>query len=112
MMGGGVIVDREEILAKAVDSLAKSVFRLRFFIGMLGVALPIICLILEKVDGRVMPTISHHYYTLSHGVFVSTLAALGACLISYKGVDEFDDRFACFVQRNGPRFESGRLLHH
>jgi hypothetical protein len=63
-------------------------WRIRSAIGLLGVALPILLLILPQISffqTRVQPSISHYYYTNLRELFTGVLCAVGLFLIRYRG---------------------------
>jgi hypothetical protein len=65
------------------QELQPSDYRIRKFIGLLGLSLPII---LPISKGEFLASISHYYYsTLSSLLFIIILSAFGLFLISYKG---------------------------
>ncbi len=72
--------DHEEII---------SYHKLRTFIGIIGIFLPIAvvtgCYILGAKGYSFQHSISHYYYSKMHIVFVCTLCVLGGFLITYKG---------------------------
>jgi len=72
--------------------LMHSYYRIRKFIGILGVLLPI--LILWEQEGVALPSISHSYYTSSAIFFISILFAFGLLLISYKGYEKGDEKLS------------------
>lgn len=62
--------------------------RLRRAIGYLGVALPIVLIVLSFIDffdTEVQPSVSHYYYTNLREILTCTLSAVGLFLINYKG---------------------------
>lgn len=65
-----------------------SYFRLRQWIGFSGIILPFASMI---VAGVVQPSISHYFYSISHTIFVATLCAMSAFLITYKGTYKLEN---------------------
>ena len=78
-----VAADNEEII---------SYQKLRTFIGIIGVCLPIAlvlgCFISGAGEFSFQHSISHYYYSKMHILFVCTLCVLGGFLITYKGKRE------------------------
>ena len=71
------------------NSGAQAYARIRKAIGLCGAAIPFLCLSLLltcKCRGKVLPSISHYYYTIAGDAFVGILFALGLFLILYKSV--------------------------
>ena len=71
------------------NSDAQAYARIRKAIGLCGAAIPFLCLSLLltcKCWGKVLPSISHYYYTIVGDAFVGILFALGLFLILYKSV--------------------------
>ena len=66
--------------------------KLRTFIGIIGVCLPIAlvlgCFIFGAGQFSFQHSISHYYYSKMHILFVCTLCVLGGFLITYKGKPE------------------------
>jgi hypothetical protein len=67
---------------------------LRMLIGACGIALPGICLIYGLANGGVQESISDYYYTGVRDIFVGILFVLGFFLLSYRGYEAIDSRFA------------------
>ena len=63
--------------------------KLRLFIGIIGLALPVLlvlgCFVLGAGNFSWQHSISHYYYSKMHIVFVGLLGLLGGFLITYKG---------------------------
>jgi hypothetical protein len=75
--------------------LARSFVRVRQAIGVLGIALPFLLLLLALAERYAPPTISDSYYHYGRDIFVGTLLALGAFLVSYSGhARKPDERFS------------------
>jgi hypothetical protein len=72
--------------------------KLRAFIGIIGILLPIVvvlgCYLLGAGQNFWQKSISHYYYSLMHIVFVSILCVLGGFLITYKGKDRWESRLS------------------
>ncbi|WP_207493261.1 hypothetical protein [Aridibaculum aurantiacum] len=74
--------------------------KLRTFIGIIGVCLPIAlvlgCYIFGAGENSWQHSISHYYYSKMHFVFLCTLCVLGGFLITYKGKrdDPWESRLA------------------
>ena len=66
----------------------RSFLILRILVGLLGVALPFVLVLLDKIvfDGSPFPrgSLSAYYYSGMREVFVGTLSAIGVFLIAYK----------------------------
>lgn len=74
---------------KMVDSNIHTYRRIRSAIGYLGIALPIVLILLSQVkftDTELRTSISHFYYTNLRDYFTGTLCAVGIFMIRYKGV--------------------------
>lgn len=66
----------------------KTYRRLRKAIGYLGIALPIVLILLSYISETYVtkqPSISHYYYTNLRDIFTGILCAVGLFLIRYKG---------------------------
>lgn len=75
------------------SGLVTSYLTLRKFIGILGIALPIVLMLggwLVFHTG-LRPSLSNYYHTGMRDVFVGTLWAIGVFLVSYRGFDRRDD---------------------
>jgi hypothetical protein len=75
------------------DTLVHSYLFLRRAIGLIGLALPFV-LILGKsaIDGGgLLNSVSAYYYTDLRDVFVGSMCAIGAFLLSYRGYGTLDD---------------------
>ncbi|MFT3981136.1 MAG: hypothetical protein QM687_11745 [Ferruginibacter sp.] len=72
--------------------------KLRAFIGITGILLPIAvvigCFILGAGDDAWQVSISHYYYSLMHFTFVCILCVLGGFLINYRGKDKWESRLS------------------
>jgi hypothetical protein len=72
--------------------------KLRAFIGITGIMLPVVavlgCYILADGQYSLQISVSHYYYSLMHIVFVSILCVLGGFLISYRGKDVWESRLS------------------
>lgn len=75
--------------------------KLRTFIGLIGIGLPVAAVLgcFIKGDGiyAIQTSISHYYYTKMHIVFVGILCVLGGFLINYKGKDNWESRLSNFA---------------
>lgn len=75
-------------------SLVLSYLEMRRLIGVLGIALPLVCLfggrIPEGSDPVLYDTISMYYYASVRDAFVAIVATLGLFLVSYRGHDRRD----------------------
>lgn len=68
---------------------------LRMLIGACGIALVASCLVYAFILGHGMQdSVSDFYYTGVRDIFVGVLFVLGFFLLSYKGYDRIDSRFA------------------
>jgi hypothetical protein len=94
--------------------------KLRTFIGMIGVLLPILlvlgCYIRGDKSYSWQPSISHYYYSKMHVAFVCVLCVLGGFLITYKGkgrleswISNFAGCFAVAVAAFPTGFDDFRL---
>jgi hypothetical protein len=75
------------------DTLVHSYLYLRRAIGLIGVALPAVLIIGKLIvqGGGLQDSISSYFYTDMRGVFVGSMCAVGAFLLSYRGYDVIDD---------------------
>lgn len=75
------------------DTLVHSYLYLRRAIGVIGTALPAVLIIgkLLVQGGGLQDSISAYFYTDMRGVFVGSMCAVGAFLLSYRGFDVIDD---------------------
>jgi hypothetical protein len=66
---------------------------LRKLIGILGIALPLVMFLGERLlcSTRLQPTISDYYYTHMRDAFVGILWAIGVFMICYRGTRVWDD---------------------
>lgn len=73
---------------------------LRRLIGILGIALPVLCLVGFLFTGvTIQPSISHYYYTSVRDVFTGIMIGVSMFLITYDGytkVDEWITNFSGF----------------
>jgi len=79
-----------------------SYLKLRLFIGVLGLIMPLILPLGNKLlrnSGVLEPSISHYYYSIMHVVFMAILCMLGSFLITYRGTSKHKgwERFASIV---------------
>lgn len=78
------------------DRLVLSYLTLRWVVGVLGVALPVLVVagdLTIGASGRLLDSISAYYDTVMVGVFVGTLFAVGVFLFAYRGYPaETEDR--------------------
>ena len=73
-----------------MKTLKNSQYRLRKAVGILGIALPIVILV---VNQKLLSSISHYYYTSASIFFIGILFTFGLVLISYKGYEaEMDEK--------------------
>jgi len=72
--------------------------KLRAFIGIIGIALPIMvflgCFFTGAQKASLQESISHYYYSKMHIVFTGTLCVLGGFLITYQGKDKWESRLS------------------
>jgi hypothetical protein len=72
--------------------------QLRTFIGIIGIALPVMvllgCFILGAGEFSLQVSISHYYYSKMHIVFTGVLCVLGGFLITYRGKDPWESRLS------------------
>lgn len=69
------------------DSGAQAYARIRKGVGLCGATIPFLCLGLSLIHcGKILPSISHYYYTIVGDAFVGILFALGLFLFLYKSV--------------------------
>lgn len=75
------------------DVLVHSYLYLRRAIGVIGTALPAVLIIGKLIvqGGGLQDSISSYFYTDLRGVFVGSMCAVGAFLLSYRGYDVIDD---------------------
>lgn len=75
------------------DTLVHSYLYLRRAIGIIGTALPAVLIIGKLIvdGGGLQDSISAYFYTDMRGVFVGSMCAVGAFLLSYRGYDVIDD---------------------
>ena len=70
------------------DPIKQSHVRLRLYLGILGILLPIIIVVGDSIDKHsflVQCSISHYYYTIMRNIFVGFLWAFGLFLVTYPG---------------------------
>ena len=75
------------------DTLVHSYLYLRRAIGLIGLALPAVLIIGKLViqGPGLQDSISSYFYTDMRGVFVGSMCAVGAFLLSYRGYAVIDD---------------------
>jgi hypothetical protein len=75
------------------QSLVTSYLNLRRFIGVLGLAFPLVLLAGGQIvfHTGLRPSLSDYYHTGMRDVFVGTLWAIGVFLVSYRGYQKRDD---------------------
>ncbi|MFC0430441.1 DUF998 domain-containing protein [Kutzneria buriramensis] len=75
------------------DTLVHSYLYLRRAIGVIGTALPAVLIIGKLIvdGGGLQDSISSYFWTDMRGVFVGSMCAVGAFLLSYRGYDVIDD---------------------
>ena len=70
----------------ARDEAVETFYRVRRFVGYLGVLLPIVLILGGYIAARaVEPSISDYYHTIMRDLYVGVLAGVGAFLLAYKG---------------------------
>ncbi|WP_296667962.1 hypothetical protein [Demequina sp.] len=76
----------------------RSYLRLRFFIGVVGIALPFALVGGNLLAGAgVQPSISGYYYTGMRDAFVGSLVAVGVFLVFYMVAERNFDNYASYV---------------
>jgi len=104
---------REVYPAGPTDSLDGSSHNLRRILGVLGIALPLLCMLAAElfpttivIDGREVPlpppgSVSGYYYTSGVSAFVGILVGMGLFLFTYKGYNDdyarWDSRVSTLV---------------
>jgi hypothetical protein len=75
------------------DTLVHSYLYLRRAIGVIGTALPAVLIIGKLIvdGGGLQDSISAYFWSDMRGVFVGSMCAVGAFLLSYRGYDVVDD---------------------
>jgi hypothetical protein len=75
------------------DTLVHSYLYLRRAIGIIGTALPAVLIVGKLIiqGGGLQDSISSYFWTDMRGVFVGSMCAVGAFLLSYRGYDAIDD---------------------
>ncbi len=75
------------------DTLVHSYLYLRRAIGVIGAALPAVLIIGKLLiqGGGLQDSISSYFWTDMRGVFVGSMCAAGAFLLSYRGYEVIDD---------------------
>lgn len=72
--------------------------KLRAFIGITGLILPIVsvlgCFLKGAQEASFQVSISHYYYSKMHIVFTGVLCVLGGFLITYQGKDKWESRLS------------------
>jgi len=75
--------------------------KLRAFIGLIGILLPVVaflgCLFTGAGKNALQISISHYYYSKMHIVFTGTLCVLAGFLITYRGKDKWESRMSNFA---------------
>lgn len=69
-----------------------SYWKLRQFIGILGLIMPLILPLGTKLirgSGVLEPSISHYYYSIMHVAFMAILCMLGSFLLTYRGISKY-----------------------
>lgn len=80
------------------DQMTMSYKRLQFWIGVMGVGLPIVCVLGGIIRGgvRFETTLSGYYYTNMQDVFVGILVCTSLFLMTYKGYEKLDQYITTF----------------
>lgn len=96
--------------------------KLRAFIGITGIILPVVavlgCFLKGAQEASFQISISHYYYSKMHIVFTGVLCVLGGFLITYKGKDKWESRlsnlagFCAFGIATCPTEFSGFIQNH
>lgn len=75
------------------SSIIISYMKLRTLIGILGMALPVLCFLwcFFYNEGKVLDSISMHYYTNFRDVFTGILISVSLFLITYRGYTVLDN---------------------
>ena len=74
---------------KLEQHILQSYFFLRIGMAIIGLAFPLILLIIGLVnDDAIQPSISHYYHTLGRDIFVGALCAVASFLILYQGYSD------------------------
>ncbi len=71
-----------------MDARTKTYRRIRKAIGIIGFSLPIVLFVLSYMhvsDTKVLPSISHYYYSNFREIFVGSLCGVGLFMIMYEG---------------------------
>lgn len=72
--------------------------KLRFFIGVTGIGLPVLavlgCFLFGAGKNSWQISISHYYYSIMHIVFICILCMLGGFLITYQGKSAWESRLS------------------
>jgi hypothetical protein len=78
--------------AEPPNDLVISYLALRRAVGIIGMALPFVVALGRAILDRpvLQATVSDYYYTVMRDVFVGSLCAIGAFMMSYRGYDEKD----------------------
>lgn len=75
--------------------------KLRAFIGITGIALPVLavlgCLCFGEGKASFQISISHYYYSKMHIVFTGVLCVLGGFLITYQGKNKWESKLSNFA---------------
>lgn len=96
------------------DALLISYLSLRKAVGIIGVSLPLVLVVGNRVIFRstaIEDSISYYYHTAMRGVFVGTLWAIGVFLLSYRGYERRDaiaGRLACVFALGVALFPTAR----
>lgn len=96
--------------------------KLRAFIGITGIILPVVavlgCYLKGAQEASFQESISHYYYSKMHIIFTGVLCVLGGFLITYKGKDKWESRlsnlagFCAFGIATCPTKFSGFIQNH
>ena len=92
-----------EKLRNKNDSAIISYIALRRFIGILGMLLPVICILGGIIFSEISiyPSISAYYYTNMRDFFVGLLIGISFFLITYKGYELIDNVITTFIGITG-----------
>lgn len=80
-------------MGKDEKDIVDSYLSLRRLIGILGMALPVVCLVMGALFGstQLQSSISYYYYSNARDIFVGILVCVGFFLITYRGYEKIDN---------------------